>query len=165
MDFGWHLFFADKWSKAESQTVQYLGLGFYILIEAIIFLPLLYYAIYSTGEEVISQAAILTLALFGALTSIVFLSKRNFSTLRSFIVVGGFLSLGIIVAGIVFGFELGLWFTVGMILLASGSILYETHQIKNEYTTQQYVGASLKLFASVMLLFWYVIRLFISSDD
>ena len=64
--------------------------------------------------------------------------------------------------GAIFGFNLGLWFSAGMAVLASASILYQTDQIKNNYGTEQYVGASLQLFASVMLLFWYILRIFMS---
>jgi putative permease len=64
-----------------------------------------------------------------------------------------------------FGFNLGLWFSVGMVFLAGASILYQTNQLKNVYTTEQYVGASLQLFSSVMLLFWYVLRILMSRKD
>jgi len=73
--------------------------------------------------------------------------------------------LGTIVVGAIFGFNLGLWFSVGMVVLASISILYQTDQIKNKYGTQQYVGASLQLFASVMLLFWYILRILMSRRN
>ena len=52
----------------------------------------------------------------------------------------------------------------GMIVLASGSILYNTSAIMYHYAPGQHVAASLSLFASVALLFWYVLRLFMSRD-
>ena len=110
----------------------------------------------------ITQAAVITLFMFSGLTAVVFFTKTDFSFLRTALIVGGFVSLGLIVAGAIFGFNLGLWFSVGMVILASGSILYQTHQIKNQYGTEQYVGASLQLFSSVMLLFWYVLRILMS---
>ena len=136
-----------------------------MLLESIIFLPLIYIALAYTGTEVISQAAIVTLALFAGLTAVVFMTRLDFSFLRTVLVIGGFLSLGLIVAGALFGFELGLWFSVGMVVLAAGGILYQTYNIKNEYTTDQYVGAALLLFSSVMLLFWYILRILLSRRD
>jgi len=130
-----------------------------------IFLPLIYIALAYTGTEVLSQAAIVTLSLFGGLTAVVFMTRLDFSFLRSVLVIGGFLSLGLIVAGALFGFELGLWFSIGMVVLAAGGILYQTYNVKNEYTTDQYVGAALQLFSSVMLLFWYILRIFLSRRD
>lgn len=148
---------------SQSRSTQYLGLGFYIVFEAVIFLPILYIAIgYSGGGAVIFQAAMLTIAMFAGLSLVAFTSKKDFSFLRNIIIIGGFLSLGLIVAGAIFGFNLGLWFSVGMVVLASASILYETSKLKNVYTTGQYVGASLQLFASVMLLFWYILRILMS---
>jgi len=156
---------ATKWSHSLNKNTQYLGLGFYVLLESIIFLPLIYMALAYVGTEVLWQAAIITLSLFAGLTAVVFMTRLDFSFLRSVLIIGGFLSLGLIVAGALFGFELGLWFSIGMVVLAAGGILYETYAIKNEYTTDQYVGAALQLFASVMLLFWYVLRILLSRKN
>lgn len=153
---------ANKWSLSQSKSTQYMGLGFYVFIEAIIFLPLIYMAVATAGGNVIFQAATLTVAMFAGLSGIAFVTKKDFSFLRTFIVMGGFIALGLIVAGAIFGFNLGLWFSVGMVLLASASILYETSKLKNNYTTNQYVGASLQLFASIMILFWYILRILMS---
>lgn len=158
-------FMATKWSHSLNKNTQYLGLGFYVLLESIIFLPLIYIALAYVGTEVLWQAAIITLSLFAGLTAVVFMTRLDFSFLRSVLIIGGFLSLGLIVAGALFGFELGLWFSIGMVVLAAGGILYETYAIKNEYTTDQYVGAALQLFASVMLLFWYVLRILLSRKN
>ncbi len=155
---------ADKLSMSVSREMQYLGLGFFALLEAIIFLPMIYMAVAYSGLELIMQAATVTLAMFGGLTALVFTSGYDFSFMRTGLIVGGFISIGLVVAGALFGFNLGLWFSVGMVLLASGSILYQTSQIKNIYTTDQYVGAALQIFSSVMLLFWYVLRIFMSRD-
>ncbi len=153
---------SNKLVFAETKEKQYMGLGIYVLLEALIFLPMIFIAANTAGVEVISQAAMITLFMFGGLTAVVFLTKTDFSFLRTAITVGGFISLGLIAAGALFGFNLGLWFSVGMVVLASGSILYQTSQVKDQFATDQYVGAALQLFASVMLLFWYVLRILMS---
>ena len=68
-------------------------------------------------------------------------------------------ALVLIVAAVLFGLELGVWFSVAMIALAGASILYQTQTIIRRYPVEAHVGASVQLFASVMLLFWYVLRL------
>lgn len=141
---------------------QYLGLGLYVLLEAIIFLPMIAMAVLYSGSEMIMQAAIITLFMFSGLTAVVFMTKTDFSFLRTAITIGGFVALGVIVVGAIFGFNLGLWFSVGMVVLASASILYQTSQIKDQFSIDQYVGASLQLFASIMLLFWYILRILMS---
>ena len=153
---------ANKWSLSQSRSVQYMGLGFYILLEALIFMPMIYIAVVNIGGSIIYQAAMLTIAMFAGISFVAFTSKRDFSFLRNIIVIGGFISLGLIVGGMIFGFNLGLWFSVGMVILASATILYQTSKLKDSYTTDQYVGASLQLFASIMLLFWYILRILMS---
>lgn len=145
-----------------SREKQYLGLGLYVILEAVIFLPMIAIAAAYSGGEMLTQAATITLFMFTGLTAVVFLTKTDFSFLRTAIIIGGFVSLGTIVGGAIFGFNLGLWFSVGMVVLASASILYQTNQIKNQFGTEQYVGAALQLFASIMLLFWYVLRILMS---
>lgn len=151
--------------KNASKSMQYGGFFLYVFAQAVIFVPILYIAMfYSGGSQMIMQAAIITLAMFVGLTAVVMQTKKDFSFLRTGLTIGFFIALGLLLAGIIFGFDLGLWFSVGMVVLASGSILYSTHQIKNEYATDQYVPAALSLFASLMLLFWYILRIFMSRD-
>jgi len=69
---------ASKWAHSLSRTTQYVGLGLYVLLEAVIFLPLIYIALAYTGTEILSQAAIITLSLFGGLTAVVFMTRLDF---------------------------------------------------------------------------------------
>lgn len=142
---------------------QYLGFGIYIVAEAFIFIPMLYIAMSMTGGyDLIKQAALLTVALFAGLSATVIMTNKDFSFLKSALTIGGFIALGLIAAGMLFGFNLGLWFSVGMVALAAGSILYQTSNLVHKYDTDQYVAAALGLFASLMLLFWYILRIFMS---
>lgn len=151
--------------KSADKNKQYLAFGLYVLAEAIIFVPLLYIAIaYSGGLDLIKQAGIVTLSLFAGLSAIVFITKKDFSFLKSILTVGFFIALGLIIAGSLFGFDMGLWFSVGMCVLAAGSILYQTSNLIHNYSNDQYIPAALGLFASLMLLFWYVIQIFLSRD-
>jgi FtsH-binding integral membrane protein len=154
---------SDRLSFHPSRQQQYMGLGLCVLLYAIMFLPALTVAWLNTGGgDIIIQAAGITLAMFGGLTAVVFITKADFSFLRAILVIGGFVSLGVIVMGAFFGWNLGLWFSTGMVILAVTSIMYQTHQLRNHYATGQYVGASLKLFASIMLLFYYILRILLS---
>lgn len=158
-------FLATKWSLSLNKSTQYFGLAFYVILEAAIFLPMIYLAMLYSGGEVIFQAATLTAAMFAGISAIAFTSKRDFSFLRNIITIGGFIAIGLIVGGMLFGFNLGLWFSVGMVILASATILYQTSKLKDAYATDQYVGAALQLFASIMLLFWYILSILMSRRD
>lgn len=160
---------ANKWAMSDtSQGMQYAGLGLYILAESIIFLPLLLLAIGITGQgHLVSQAAIITLGLFAGLTFVAFTTKKDFSFLGGMLKIACFVALGLIAASLLIGFDLGIWFSGAMVLVAGGSILYQTSNIIHHYRPDQHVAASLGLFASVALLFWYVLRIlmaFSSSD-
>jgi hypothetical protein len=92
-------------------------------------------------------------------------SKKDFSFLSSALTVGGFIAIGLVVAGMLFGFSLGLWFSVAMVILAGGSILYQTSNVLHHYNKNQHVAAALGLFASLMLLFWYVLSILTRLTD
>jgi len=158
---------AQTWAQSDtSPGMQYMGLGLYIVAEAIIFLPLLIIAEHFMPQA-IPTAGILTLAVFGGLTLAVFVTKKDYSFLRPILCVGALISLGVIVAGILLGFSLGLFFSFAMVALMSGYILYYTSQVMLHYRTDQHVAAALALFAAVATLFWWILRIVmaVSSRD
>jgi len=150
---------------AESMVAQYAALTAYVVAEAVIFAPLLFIADRYAKGGTIESAASVTLIGFVALTAIAFITRKDFSALRGLLIWGGVIALLLIVGGAIFGFQLGLYFSVGMVALAGASILYDTSNIIHHYPQDRYVGASLQLFASVTLLFWYVLRIYLSSRD
>jgi FtsH-binding integral membrane protein len=158
---GW---IADRWARSEvSRGLQYVGLALYVLIEAVIFLPLLFIAVYLTDDPtVVPAAALITGLLFAGLTLVAFTTRADFSFLRGVLLIGGLVALGLIVASVIFGFTLGVIFAVAMVGLAAAAILYSTSNIIHYYRTDQYVAASLSLFAAVALMFYYVLWILLS---
>ena len=57
-----------------------------------------------------------------------------------------------------FHFELGVWFSVAMIGFAGAAVLYDTSNIIHNFPEDRYVSAAMQLFASIALMFWYVLR-------
>lgn len=154
----------------QSVGVQYAGLALYVLLEVVIFLPILIVATNApqyAGKDLPLQAGIVTLAAFAGLTAAVFVSGRDFSFLGPVLWVAAFLALGLVIAAVVGGFSLGLGFAALMVALACGFIIYDTSNVMHHYSTDQHVSAALQLFASVALLFWYVLSIFmsVSNDD
>ena len=145
--------------NSASKGMQYFGLGLYTLAEAVIFTPILWYANKFVGPEVIPTAGMISLTIFGGLTLIVVVTGADFSFLRTGLMLAGWCALGLVIASWIFGFSLGLVFSFAMCVLASGYILYDTSNVLHHYRTDQHVGAALALFASVALLFWYVLRI------
>ena len=156
---------ATKWAQsAVSPATQYAGLGLYVLAESIIFAPLIYLAnSMDPSGSVIQSAALTTLVLFGGLTLTVFVTRKDFSFMRSILVFGSFAAFGFILMAMLFHFAIGAVFLYAMIALACGYILYDTSNVLHHYRIGQHVAASLALFASVALLFWYILQLFMSQ--
>jgi uncharacterized protein len=147
--------------RSASLTAQYAALAGYVVAQAIIFVPLLYVAEkYAPGA--IGSAALVTFLGFVGLSLVAFFTRKDFSFLRGILCWGGIVALVLIVAGVIFGFELGTFFSVAMVGLAGAAILYDTSNILYHYPESRYVAAALELFASVALMLWYVLRLFMS---
>ncbi|HLT70410.1 MAG TPA: Bax inhibitor-1 family protein [Acidimicrobiales bacterium] len=140
---------------------QYAGLFGLAAAEAVIFAPFLHYffEVREDGTSSVVAAAIITAIGFAGLSAVAFVTRRDLSFLRPILLWAGVSALVLILAAVLFGLDLGIWFSVAMIALAGGSILYQTQTIIRRYPAAAYVGAAVQLFASVMLLFWYVLRL------
>ncbi len=147
--------------RAGTKPAQYAALAGYVVAQAIIFVPLLWMADkYAPGA--ITSAAAITLLAFAALTLVVFFTRKDFSFLRGILMWGGIIALVLVVGGAIFGFQLGTYFSVAMVALAGAAILYDTSNVLHHYPEDRYVAAALELFASVALMFWYVLRLLMS---
>jgi FtsH-binding integral membrane protein len=156
---------AQFWARSETSLgMQYLGLALYVLIEVLIFLPILYVAVHFSDPSVLPSAAILTLALFAGLTVGVFVTGKDFSFLGPIISIAMFVAIGVCIAGMIFGFQLGILFSLAMVAVASAAILYNTSNIIYHYRTDQYVAAALDLFAAVALLFYYILRILLATQ-
>jgi FtsH-binding integral membrane protein len=160
MGAGW---LARSWASSQTSVgMQYLGLALYVVAWAVMFLPLLIVAnLY--GDHVIEKAGIMTGAVFGGLTLSVLVTRKDWSFLRPALCMGTMIALGLILAALLIGFDLGLFFCFAMVALISGYILYDTSNVLLHYDTTQHVAAALQLFANVALLFWYILRIFMLS--
>ncbi len=158
---GW---LAERWAySGASKATQYAGLGLYVVCESLIFVPLLYYVQFILKDpDIIWQAGCLSIITFGSLTAIVMLTGADFGFMRTFLWVATLVAIGFMIFGAIFGFSLGIVFISAMMLLMSGYILYHTSEILHRYPPDQYVGASLALFASLATLFWYIIQFLMS---
>ena len=148
--------------QLDNPGAQYGALFAMAGAEALIFAPFLYLVFNSPridGTTSVVSAAVITLVGFAALTAVAMTTRRDLSFLRPMIMWGAIVAIGLIVAAVAFGFALGPLFSVAMIALAGASILYQTQRIVREYPEWAYVGAAVGLFASLMMMFWYVLQL------
>lgn len=154
---GW---LGTAFSRSEASVgTQYVGLTIYVVAEALFMSPLIFLA-GKTAPGVLPAASIVTMLTFGGLTAYVLLTNRDFTFLGPALAIFGLVALGTIACGLIFGFELGIWFSALMILFAAGAILYTTSKVLHVYRTDQHVAASTEIFAAVATLFYYILRLF-----
>lgn len=152
---------ADKLAHSEAApAVQYLGLAVAVIGWAVVFVPILLIASFYY-DGVIASAGIITMGVFTGMTGIVFVTRKNFSFLGPVLGIATIAAFCLIVCAILFGFNLGMVFCVALVVLACGYILYDTSNVLHVYRTDQHVAASLALFSSIALLFWYVLRIVI----
>jgi len=158
-------FVTSYFTRRESSVqMQYIEMAITIALQAVIFIPLLVYAIYLSDISVLSSALTVTLVIFGAMTAIVAYSGKSFTFLGPFLGVVGIAALLAIVGSVIFSVSLGFYFSLAMVVFASGVVLYETSKVIHNYGPGQHVAAATGLFASVALLFYYVLTTFISRD-
>jgi FtsH-binding integral membrane protein len=163
-------FLAEMWARSDvSPGLQYLGLGLYVVAEAVIFLPLLYIAVYllppDQGKNLIPTAGVLTLSIFGGLTLAAFTTRKDFSFLRPILCIGGLLAFGAVICfAFLGGPTFGLLIAFAMVALASVAILYQTSNVIHHYRTDQHVAAALALFAAVATLFYYILWILIQTS-
>jgi FtsH-binding integral membrane protein len=149
--------------SAKSLAVQYIALLGFVGAWSIIFVPLLFVAnTYAPGA--IDSAALITIMGFTGLTGIVVWTRKDFSFLGGILRWAFLVAILAIVGSLIFGFQMGTWFSVAMVGLAGAAILYDTSNVLRHFPEDRYVAASLQLFASVALMFWYVLQLVINRD-
>jgi FtsH-binding integral membrane protein len=155
------------WAHAAvSPAMQYIGLGAYVVLEALVFVPILAIATYYVNDPtIIPTAGILTLAIFAGLSISVLVTGKDFSFLGPILSLTCCLVFGLIIASMLFGFTLGLGFSFAMVAVASAFILYDTSNVLHHYRVDQHVGAALELFASIAMLFYYILRILIAVSD
>ena len=151
--------------RLKSITSQYAAFAVFVFAWSLMFVPLLSMALErDTSGTMIESAAGLTVFGCVALIATVMITGKDFSFLRSVLIWGFFIALGLIGASFLFGWNLGTWFSVGMIGFAGVAILYDTSNIMHHYPEDKYVAASMALFASIAMMFWYILRLLMSRD-
>jgi len=147
----------------QSKAAQYGAFGALVGIWSILFAPMLYLAEAKAPGTIDSAAGVTLLGSVGLIATAM-ITRKDFSFLRGILVWAFMLALVAIIGSLLFGFQLGTWFSVAMIGFAGAAVLYDTSNIMHHYPQDRYVAASMQLFASIAMMFWYILRLFMSRN-
>jgi FtsH-binding integral membrane protein len=115
------------------------------------------------GPSVIFNAFITTSAVFAGLTCYVFQLKKDISYLGGFLAMAMFGVIAIMITSFFWppagSLMAGVGFSIFMILLMGGFILYDTSNIIHKYRTDEHVLAAIALYLDFIILFKYILRL------
>ena len=95
--------------RVQSTAAQYAALAVFVVAEAIIFAPLLLVAEMKAPGTIDSAAGVTILGSVGLIATAM-ITRKDFSFLRGLLVWGFFIALALIIASMLFGFQLGTWF-------------------------------------------------------
>ena len=157
-------FAANAAADLTNPSRQYVGLFGSAFGQALIFAPFLSYVFATDGAGPVAQAAIVTGVMFAILTGIGLFTRKDLSFLRPIVMWGFGLAMVAILGAVIFNFQLGVWFSLAMIGVSGAAILFQTQSILRRYPIGAHVAGALALFSSLMTMFWYVLRLFMSRD-
>lgn len=148
---------------AETRPINLIAYFAYTFVFGLLLAPLVLVAA-DAAPQVLTQASIVTLLVFSGLTGYVFATGKDFSFLGAALAIGLFAMIGVGVAGLLFGFAVGLWYSVAGVVLFSGYILYDTSRILHHLPTNAHVRGAIELFVSLVLLFQHVLNLLMSLN-
>lgn len=139
----------------------------FCFISGITLFPAIQHYTAAGGTQMVQSALLVTAIIFIGLTTYAYLSKRDFSFLRGFLLVGlltliGFSLVSLFIGG--FSGTTGVLISVGGVLIFSGYILYDISNYRN-VTEEEIPLAVLNLYLDFINLFLYVLRLFGFSKD
>lgn len=129
-------------------------------VSGITLAPLLSLYLSAGAGQVVTQAFLLTALTFAGLTGYVFTSKKDFSFMGSFLITGGIIFFVGSLLNLFFHSSMGTFILSGAgVFLFSGFILYDTSNILRNYSTDEYVSATLSLYLDVLNLFIMLLNL------
>lgn len=120
--------------------------------------PVLY--VYGRAQPgLITQAAVLTIGAFGALTLYAFVSRRDFSAWGSFFFTGLCVLIGTSFLNLYFkNPAMDLWLAGITVLVFSGLLIFDTWRLRNVYGPDEYVPAAVNIYLDLLNLFMGILR-------
>ncbi len=117
------------------------------------------------GTQIVATSLALTAGMFIALSGYALATRKNFSFLGGFLFIGLILALIAMVANIFLNIPaLSLTISAAMVLLISGSILYDTSRMVHD-GEGNYVMMTVSLFADIYVLFVHLLNLTSFFDE
>lgn len=121
--------------------------------------PVMYYYV-RTQPALLPQAGLLTISTFTVLTAYAWISKRDFSAMGSFFVVGLWVLIATSLLNLFFqNATAGLWISAATVLVFSGLLIFDTWRLRNVYGPDQYVQAAVAIYLDLLNMFMAILHL------
>lgn len=162
------VFVGGSWAVhavAETKPINAIAYAAWVVLLGFLVAPIVLIVSRLHGPDIISQASLLTAVTFGGLTATVFYTGKDFSFLRGVLGLGCGLLLAVSLAGMLFGFTLGLWGSVAAVALFAGYILYDTSNVMQRLPVTMAMTGAILLFTDVVLLFKNILLLLARNRD
>jgi len=153
-------FLFARFVVSENRTTAFAGMTAFAALEGALFGPLIGAAFLVTGGlHIVGYALLVTGAVFGSLTALVFFSKANLTWMGTGLWVISWAFLAVIVLGCIVGFgSVGSLVITGFgILLMCGWTLYDTSKILHKYGEGDEMLAATMLHIDFATLLWYIL--------
>lgn len=151
------LFLAMRLKDAFPANIGLVGL--FAFAEGVWLSPILFYY-GQTQPGILSQAALLTASTFAVLTLYATASRRDFSALGGFFVVGLWVLIATSLLNLFFRNETAsLWLAGASVFVFGGLLVYDTWRIRNVYGPDDYVPAAVSIYLDLINLFLAILRL------
>ena len=148
-----------------SLSVQVGAAAIWVLFFSAITAPICYMAAQQTGSYlIVGQALILTVCVFGALTTYVLTTKKDFSYLRGAIWIGTVSLFALVMILSFMGSAGQAWIPFAYVVLLGAYTLYDTSQILHRRPVTQFVAASVDLLYDFVLMFLYILMILLNSS-
>lgn len=155
--------------RRRGKPVGYPFVFAFCFISGITIFPTVQYYLGVGGTALILQAFVLTTAIFAGLSVYAYYSKRDYSFLRSYLLVGLFALIGLGIIGLFTGGYSGpvsLAIAFAGIMIFCGFVLYDISQYRHGVAEEYIPLAVLSLYLTFINLFLYILRFIgILSDD
>jgi FtsH-binding integral membrane protein len=156
---------------SKSFPLNIIGLGLFAVFMGLFTAPMVdIYLGLEGGVGIVLQAFVLTLTVFGALTAYVLTTKKDFSFMRGALAIGLGLAFGLAIfamfgASFAVSIVSGTGWSIAMVLLFGGYMLYDTSNILHRYPANMAATAAAMLFYDFVIMFIHMLRLVAASRD
>lgn len=171
---------------ANNYPMNVVGIGLFSVLEGFLTAPLVYLAlakgnevamaalaqgefvegIFNQGGGIVTQAFVITAAVFTGLTAYALTTKRDFLWLRGALWMGFFALVGIMILSF-FGIGGGLmgWgFSLAWVVLMGGFVLYDTQNILKRYPENMAVAGAATLLVDFIIMFKHILLMLMRRD-